>query len=167
MRSSRFVVLVVSFFLLSSSVSTSAFAVEEDKQLHAGMSFGMGSVCSFFADLISENPWIQALTCFAVVSATGGVKEIVDPSIGGNRDLKDMYANLIGAGAGATTAQLTFAAFPNARPTIRPRPRVRPLVNVIEAKPDSPVLRLEMKDGEILETRYAKSSESPAESKPL
>ncbi len=72
--------------------------IPEDKAKHMGVTAAAQTTCTAVGRLISHSKWGSQITCFVAVNSVGVVKELTDPYNGGNRDEKDIYANLIGSG---------------------------------------------------------------------
>lgn len=83
-------------------------ALESDKAAHFGVAAAAQLACTAVAKNITDNKTASNIGCFIAVNAVGVGKEMLDKGNGGDRDVKDVYANLLGSGFTFTIIQLGF-----------------------------------------------------------
>ena len=147
----RWVVLLI--LLATTLTSNRAAAIEQDKLQHGAVSAALGTTCSTIANLLTNDIWIAGVGCFLLVNAIGVAKELADPSLGGVRDMKDIFANMAGSGIAVTAVSLSFGVYRQLTPDIRPAAKaIEPPLNEREQPFSAEITRFQVIDGVIQET---------------
>lgn len=103
--------VLLTFTVLSFSGTTVAVAkpaIPTDKAAHFGVAAAAQTSCSSVGRMVTGKKWLSGITCFLLVNSIGVVKEATDPQNGGDRDEKDIYANLAGSGLSFLTINFAF-----------------------------------------------------------
>lgn len=79
-----------------------------DKAAHFGISYGITHASYAVCKKISNKKVPCLIGAAAFSTALGVTKELIDPSIGGNRDIKDLAADLLGTGFAVTFISIEF-----------------------------------------------------------
>ena len=81
--------------------------LKEDKAAHASFAAAAQVGCSAITTTFTER-MAGTIGCFALINALGVIKEATDPAHHGTRDIKDIYANIIGSGISFIAIEANF-----------------------------------------------------------
>lgn len=83
-------------------------SIPEDKTLHFGLAGTGQALCTGMMTALTDSKTASNIGCFLAINTAGVVKELTDPSQGGNRELGDIGANLLGSGLVGLTIEIGF-----------------------------------------------------------
>lgn len=83
-------------------------SLPQDKLLHFSVAGTAQAVCTGAMTAITDSKTASNIGCFLAINAAGVAKELTDPSRGGNRELGDIGANLLGSGLVGITIEIGF-----------------------------------------------------------
>ncbi len=98
--------ILIFLSLIVSACFSNAEAAEEpgrdpvpvDKAAHFGIAATAQTSCYALAKTVTRSKWGSQIGCFVLINAAGAAKEYTDPKRGGDRDVRDIYANVAGSG---------------------------------------------------------------------